>query len=253
MALANAMFGGIAMRSMLFAAVLLLTAISSASAASLANRTQQSFAPGHGMQVEYLAADGASWLWYPGNTKILPGSWKTEGGDICFLYGKQSYNPVTRTRGGDWECEPLAVYNKTLVESAKGDMFGLAGRKKVPFDLPKKLLPLHQLQAIADPTIVERELAKLPTCEQILANADKSRSGKIQAALLYFHGMRMGKTCLKTDYVKAITMLVEAGDTSDAASLLKVLDARANGGNPKAIAALNKLEKLGLIKSVKGQ
>lgn len=241
------------MRSLILAAALLLAAVSSASAASLANKTQQSYSPGHGMQIEYLAADGASWLWYPGNTRVLAGQWKAEGADICFRYGKNSYNPVTRQRGGDWECAPLKVYNSTLVTSTKGDIFGLAGRKKVPFDLPAKLLPINQLKAIADPSIVEREQPKLPSCEQILADADKSREAKISAALLYYHGMQMGKRCVTVDYVKAITMLNEAGETRNAASLIKDLSSKANSGNPKAINALKKLEKLGLVKEVRAQ
>lgn len=240
------------MRRLVLATVLLLTSLSAVSAASLANKTQQSFSPGHGMQVEYLAPDGATWLWYPGNGNILGGGWKTEGADICFRYGKNTYNPVTKHEGGGWECTPLKVYNQTLVTSTKGDIFGLAGRKKVPFNLPAKLLPLGQLQAMADPTIVERELAKLPSCEQILADANKNRAAKISAALLYFHGMQMGKRCVTVDYVKALTMLVEAGDTRNAASLLKNLTSKANSGNPKAISALKKLEKLGLIEKIAG-
>jgi len=240
------------MRSVILAAVLLFAALSSASAAALANKTQQSFSPGHGMQVEYLAADGSTWLWYPGNAKVLPGQWATEGADICFRYGKNTYNPVTKHQGGGWECTPLKLYNQTIVTSTKGDVFGLAGRKKVPFNLPSKLLPLNQLQAMADPTLVEREQAKLPGCEQILADANKSRDAKISAALLYYHGMQMGKRCVAVDYVKSLTMLVEAGDKRNAASLLKNLTNKANSGNPKAASALKKLEKLGLIAKIAG-
>lgn len=239
------------MRRLIFAAALLLAAVTAVSAAPLGDRTQQSYSPGHGMQIEYLAADGASWLWYPGNTKVLPGEWKTEGSDICFRYGKNTYNPVTRHKGGGWECSSLKNYNSTLVSSTKGDIFGLTGRKKVPFDLPKKLLPIHQLQAIADPSIVEREQAKLPSCEQILADANKSRAAKISAALLYYHGMQMGKRCVTVDYVKAITMLNEAGESSTAATLVNELSTRANSGNPKAANALKKLQKLGLVKEVR--
>lgn len=93
----------------------------------------------------------------------------------------------------------------------------------------------------------------LPSCEQVLADANKSASHKISAALLYYHGMQMGKRCVKVDYVKAITMLNEAGDTRNAASLVKDLSNKANSGNPKAINALKKLEKLGLVKEVRVQ
>lgn len=91
----------------------------------------------------------------------------------------------------------------------------------------------------------------LPSCEQVLADANKSRAHKIQAALLYYHGKQMGKRCVKIDYVKAITMLNEAGDASDAASLVKDLSSKANSGNPMAINALEKLERLGLVKKVR--
>lgn len=95
--------------------------------------------------------------------------------------------------------------------------------------------------------------ASLPSCEQILADANKSRDAKISAALLYYHGKQMGKRCVAVDYVKAITMLNEAGDTRNAASLVKDLSAKANTGNPKAASALKKLEKLGLVEEVRGE
>ena len=91
----------------------------------------------------------------------------------------------------------------------------------------------------------------LPSCEQILADANKSRAHKIQAALLYYHGKQMGKRCVTVDYVKAITMLNEAGDTSDAASLVKDLSSKVNSGKPKAITALETLERLGRVKTVR--
>ena len=63
---------------------------------------------GHGTQVEYYDKSG-SYLWYPGNTVILPGAWKVSaeavpGGHICFRYPTSSLNPVTGVKGWDWEC-----------------------------------------------------------------------------------------------------------------------------------------------------
>lgn len=46
-------------------------------------------------------------------------------------------------------------------------------------------------------------------------------------------------------------MLNEAGETRNAASLVKDLSNKANSGNPKAANALKKLQKLGLVKEVR--
>lgn len=105
--------------------------------AGLANTTQMSYSPGHGTQVEYMAADGSTWLWYPGNKSILPGQWKVSGGQLCFRYGGNSFNPVTGHRGGGWECGSLQTYQSTRVDMLNGDALRLKGRGKVPFQLSK--------------------------------------------------------------------------------------------------------------------
>ena len=90
------------------------------------------------------------------------------------------------------------------------------------------------------------------TCAVMVAPpASRCRAAKISAALLYHHGMQMGKRCVTVDYVKAITMLNEAGESSTAATLVNELSTRANSGNPKAANALKKLQKLGLVKEVR--
>ena len=99
-----------------------------------ANHTLMTFDPGHGTQVEYYDNAGHSWLWYPGNRAVLPGAWKLQGANLCFNYGPQSYNPVTKQVGG-WECEPLKAQKQYVVESAKGDVFHLKGAGRVPFVL----------------------------------------------------------------------------------------------------------------------
>jgi len=106
-------------------------------AASVSNRTTMTFDPGHGTQIEYVAADGTNYLWYPGNRVVLPGHWKLEGKLICFQYGANTYNPVTRTQGGNFDCERLSDYTGFIVETAKGDPFGLAHRTGVPFQLTR--------------------------------------------------------------------------------------------------------------------
>ena len=105
--------------------------------ASIGNQTTLTYDPGHGTQVEFVAANGTNYLWYPGNRIVLPGHWKLDGANICWSYPENSYNPVTGQTGSNWECEPKSVYASTIVERAKGDVFGLAHRSAVPFKLSK--------------------------------------------------------------------------------------------------------------------
>ena len=50
--------------------------------------------------------DGKAYLWYPGNQRIVVGEWKTQADprgqsytQLCYRYGPNTYNPVTRSRG----------------------------------------------------------------------------------------------------------------------------------------------------------
>ncbi len=61
---------------LLLVLTLALLCLTPAEAASLANTTQHSFIPGRGQVIEYLAADGSTLLWYPGNERLAPGEWK---------------------------------------------------------------------------------------------------------------------------------------------------------------------------------
>lgn len=96
--------------------------------------------PGHGTQVEYFAPSGHAFLWYPGNARPVPSSWKlvrTSAGeryDICFLYPSNSYNPFTRTHGGTWECRDLAEFARGVKEVRESDLFALS-TGRIPFKL----------------------------------------------------------------------------------------------------------------------
>src|SRR5262245_18402673 len=107
-------------------------------------KTHLSFDPGHGTQLSYLRADGAVLLWYPGNAIILRGRWKIEERTtasqpqrtydaLCYQYGANTSNPVTKQSGRRWECLPAHVWARIRVERADGDVFGLARRSAVPF------------------------------------------------------------------------------------------------------------------------
>lgn len=109
---------------------------------AFAGRTTKNWSRWHGTQIEYLAADGRSYLWYPGNHVIVPGYWKTKkdwagNTQICGLYGGDTYNPVTGERGGNWECYFAYDYLIEHEELVQGDPLRL--KQQVPFVMPKKI------------------------------------------------------------------------------------------------------------------
>lgn len=95
----------------------------------LADTTVHTFNPYHLNQYEYLAPDGTTALLYPGNSAPVRGYWQISGtgefdAKMCFLYGRNTYNPVTRERGGRWECDGLVEYLYEAEEIYDGDVFG---------------------------------------------------------------------------------------------------------------------------------
>jgi hypothetical protein len=117
-------------------------------AAFLSNSTVRHYDALHGAQVEFLGTDGKTALWYPGNSRPVFGFWKIkqtfDGPDMCFLYGSNTYNPVTKQGGGSWECGDASLYLIGMAESVEGDLFRLmTGR--VPFALSKEETTLKQL------------------------------------------------------------------------------------------------------------
>ena len=98
------------------------------------------FGGGHGTQVEFHAANGKTYLWYPGNSRPVIGQWKVETDAsgtpaLCYLYSRNSFNPVTRARGGNWECSRQNwIY---LGDSYKGDVFDLSSGR-LPFTIPDR-------------------------------------------------------------------------------------------------------------------
>jgi hypothetical protein len=246
------------MRPTILALLSILAVPSAALAMPPVGSTNMTFDSGHGTQVEYLAPNGGAHLWYPGNSVVLHGQWKKQGANLCFKYGPNTYNPVTHVYGDKWECEPNGVYTSRLVEQAKGDPLHLGSRSAVPYPLPRNRVTLEQLASQVGLGVELGEVSHAPppprritttpanavsTCAAIVANAHKSQSAMIVAALTYYHGEYLGQPCLTVDYDKAFALLKQAGDTGDANSLLADLRTRAAAGNPKAIAALQRLGK----------
>lgn len=106
----------------------------------VSNATTTSRSGQHGTQVEYLSADGRSFLWYPGNRALVPGQWKVEGrggsAQMCFRYTSDSFNPATGQIGGGWDCRFGGAYLVDQYEILDGDPFGLSDGK-VPFVMPR--------------------------------------------------------------------------------------------------------------------
>jgi hypothetical protein len=120
-------------------------------------RTRVSFDSGHGTQVSYMRPDGAVFLWYPGNSIVLPGKWDITTREtttepprkytaLCFQYGANTYNPVTKQAGGQWNCLPAGLFARLTVDSADGDVFGLARRNAVPFKLSRDKTTVSELK-----------------------------------------------------------------------------------------------------------
>ena len=105
--------------------------------------TYSSFDNGHGYQVEYLSADGRAYLWYPGNHKPVVGAWKRVLDEVCYRYGKNTYNPQTFQRGGTWHCEYSGRLEFHVTAYQRGDIFNLKSGR-IPYfrdrcDQPKGL------------------------------------------------------------------------------------------------------------------
>ena len=121
--------------------------------AFLSGTTVLSIDPRYGSQIEHLAADGKSYLWFPGQIRTTPGHWRVTGDSsgsprMCFLYGANSYDPVEKTYGGAWECASLELYLGHLMQLAKGDPFGLHDGS-APFPMPKPPQALDMIDAQA--------------------------------------------------------------------------------------------------------
>ncbi|MGV3650466.1 MAG: hypothetical protein ACO1OK_03515 [Devosia sp.] len=117
----------------------------------IADKTVMSYDRGHGTQVEFIAGNGKTYLLYPGNRAIVRGEWKLDRTstpnvfNMCFRYPTNSYNPVTGTRGGRWECQVAGFYFASLAEIVPGDVLGLARQQNVPFVLSRNKTSLARL------------------------------------------------------------------------------------------------------------
>ncbi|WP_147457622.1 hypothetical protein [Paracoccus alkanivorans] len=92
------------------------------------DNTYLTFSQHHGFQVNYLAANGRSWLWYPGNDGAVPELWRVDQAQdrVCWKHPSNSYNPVTGQHGGQESCENLTLSRKLVIAKLRGDPYNLA-------------------------------------------------------------------------------------------------------------------------------
>jgi len=99
----------------------------------------------YGIQVEYFAADGTSYLWFRGNQAPLRGEWRVEGtgltANLCFKYGANTRDAVTGTPGGNWECRRLRNEREGVVSFLDGDPFRLSRGQLPQMSLRRCQLP----------------------------------------------------------------------------------------------------------------
>lgn len=237
------------MRVLLASLFVALLAAVAAQAQPVGGYTNMSVDPAHGTQIEYVAAGGKSYLWYPGNTVILEGRWKREGDSICFAYGENTYNPATGTQGGGWECMRFDIYWWVVEERVPADVFSLATRREAPFKLEPKRTTLERLIARVSPDVEVPPLELAVTgpngnlvsesCASILANAENSKADMARAVSTYFSGRFMGKFCVDVDYDRAYDLAQRAGISFE--PWARQLRERAAFGHPSAKSALERL------------
>lgn len=93
------------------------------------------FDQGHGYQVSYIGEDNRIWLWYPGNSRSLPGTYEVKKPRICFSYEGPTYNPISGDRSGT-SCTLLHWVRRRVLSSAQGDIFNLSSGE-VPYKRPR--------------------------------------------------------------------------------------------------------------------
>lgn len=104
--------------------------------------------PGPGTQVEFLAEDGWSYLWYPGNRSVVRGQWTLhhwyDKYAICFRYSAATRKPMTRDPRDSFDCTLLSDYAPTVAEKREGDPFNLASGR-LPFVLVRDKTTIDDL------------------------------------------------------------------------------------------------------------
>lgn len=98
------------------------------------------------------------------------------------------------------------------------------------------VLPLLLILSVASASAQE---AGGYTCQSIIANADRGGMDTQMAIGTYFHGVFMGKPCVKVDYDRAYALAKSADISFE--PWANILRDRAASGHPTAVSALERL------------
>jgi len=114
---------------------------------SISGKTKLIYQLGHGVYVEYTAADGNLRMWYPKNQNVVKGSWgvREMRGKVraCFHYS-DAVNPVTHVFEPT-ECVPAdqTLSAADVLETWDGDVFRLM-EDKIPYSKGVMDMPTPQ-------------------------------------------------------------------------------------------------------------
>lgn len=109
--------------------------------------------PEDGTRVEYTAPDGTLYLWHPRQAQVLRGRWRVDGNThLCYDYTRTTGGFFTRGQSAGWDCETISMVQAMHQERARGDIFDLAERNDVPFNMRRRdRMTLSELAARARP------------------------------------------------------------------------------------------------------
>ncbi|MBK8630134.1 MAG: hypothetical protein IPN84_07975 [Sphingomonadales bacterium] len=119
--------------------------LSTALKEALTDTTSIVYQRGHGVYVEYTAADGAVLMWYPYNGNVVRGRWGIQADAsgtprACFHYSN-AVNPVTGVFEPTECVSPVQTLSRNVVLSErKGDVFNLSSGK-LPYPKSPKEVP----------------------------------------------------------------------------------------------------------------
>lgn len=123
-----------------------------------------------GTQIIYLGRSNKTYLWHPSSAQVIPGWWTTRAtgeypDTICLRYGSEKYSPVTGKTDWNTQCTHVQRLLDKADQQVQGDVFGLAGRADVPFQLNPSKTTLPALAqragvAVTGPVIGEAGIVR---------------------------------------------------------------------------------------------
>lgn len=79
-----------------------------------------------GVYIEYMAADGSTYMWYQGEAEVLVGLWRADpAGQICFAYPDYRFDHAAWLEPGAWFCNARDDYFRRAIAKLEDDPFNL--------------------------------------------------------------------------------------------------------------------------------